>query len=304
VTLGLVHNGTGHSDEAIADFGRALALDPASPDALTGLGRAYEAKGMPAEAEATYRKAIERQPTYWGGYNELGGFYYALGRYPEAETMFQKIIQLTPDNVRGYNNLGGIQHLLGKADAAEQTLRQSIAIRPTGEALSNLGTIQFFRGQYAEAVRSFEEALHLGSAEYKLLYNLAAAYAMLPAEKARAPAAWRRAVEAAERERTVNPKDAPLLADLADGYANLGETARARATLGEALAVGGHDVNVMFQAGSVYETLGDRARALAWLQKALAGGYSREEVLRVPHLTRLRADPRFQKILSAVPAHS
>ena len=45
VTLGLVHNGTGHPDEALADFGRALDLDPASPDALTGLGRALRGEG-------------------------------------------------------------------------------------------------------------------------------------------------------------------------------------------------------------------------------------------------------------------
>ena len=264
----------------------------------------YEAKGELSEAEATYRKAIERRPSYWGGYNELGRLYYAMGRYPQAEAMFQKVVELTPDNLRGYGNLGGIYHLAGKDDLAEATLRKSIAIKPTGEALSNLGTIQFYRGHYADAARSFETAIHLGSAEYKLLYNLAAAYSLLPDEKAKAAAAWRRAVEAAERERTVNPKDGPLLADLADGYANLGETAKARATLAEALALGARDVNVMFQAGSVYETLGERAQALAWVQKALESGYSREEILRVPHLAGLRADPRFQKVLSAVPAHS
>ena len=304
VTLGLVHVGSGRLEEAEKDFARALDLDPSNAEALAGLARTYEATGRTAEAEATYRRAIERRPGYWAGYNNLGALYYATGRYPQAEAMFQKVVELTPDNLRGYGNLGGIYHLAGKDDLAEATLRKSIAIKPTGEALSNLGTIQFFRGRHAEAARSFEAAIRLGSAEYKLLYNLAAAYALAPGEKEKAPEAWRHAVEAAERERAVNPKDAPLLADLADGYANLGETAKARATLGEALAIGAQNVNVMFQAGSVYETLGDRAQALAWVQRALEGGYSRDEVLRVPHLAGLRADPRFQKILSAVPAHS
>jgi serine/threonine-protein kinase len=304
VTLGLVHNGTGRPDEAIAAFERALALDPASPDALTGLGRAYEAKGMLAEAEATYRKAIERRPGYWGGYNELGGFYHAVGRYPEAEAMFLRIVELTPDNVQGYNSLGGIYHLSGKDDLAERTLLESIAIKPTGDAYSNLGTVQFFRGQYAEAAHSFEQAARLGSDQYDLLYNLAAAYSRAPGGQEKAPAAWRRAVKAAERERAVNPKDALLLAHLADGYVNLGESAKARATLREALALGAKDVNVMFRAGSAYEALGDRAEALAWVERALRSGYSRDEILRAPQLNGLRADPRFQALLSAVAAPS
>jgi serine/threonine-protein kinase len=304
VTLGLVHNGIGKPDEATADFMRALDLEPGNAAALSGLGAAYQAKGQAAEAEATYRKAIDRKPAYWGGYSELGVFYYGQSRYAEAEAMFRKVVELTPDNLRGYSNLGGIQHLMGKDADAERTLRQSIAIRPTGEAWSNLGTIQFYRGQHAEAARSFEQALRLGSAEYKLLYNLAAAYALVPADRAKAPDAWRKAVAAAERERAVNPRDAPLVADLADGYANLGQADKARAAIKDAVAIDERNATVMFQAASVYESLGDREQAMAWIQKALGAGYSRDEVLRAPHLAGLRADPRFQKILSTGAAQS
>jgi tetratricopeptide (TPR) repeat protein len=295
VTLGLVHNGTGRADEAMADFKRALDLDPGNAQALRGLGRAYEAKGQPAEAEAIYKQAIERKPGYWGGYSELGGFYSATGRYTDAEAQFRRVVELTPDNVRGYNNLGAIQHLEGHPEAAEKTLRQSIAIRPTGEAFSNLGTTQFFRGQFAAAAASFEAAVRLGSAEYKLLYNLAAAYSLAPGQKDKALAAWRHAADAAERERAVNPKDARILADLADARANLGEPQEARKLLSEALALAPEDGTVLYQAGTVYEQLGQRDQALLRIGQALANGYSAEEVARSPYLGGLRADPRFAK---------
>ncbi len=297
VTLGLVHNGTGHPDEAIADFGHALDLDPASPEALTGLGRAYEAKGELSEAEAAYRKAIERRPTYWGGYNELGAFFYSLARYDEAAVAYRKVVELTPDNVFGWQNLGVIQHLMGRDAEAEATLRRSITVQPTASALSNLGTIQSYRGQYAEAVKSFEAALRLGPAEYKLFYNLAAAYSLAGGQTEKARAAWREAVAAAERERQVNPQNGPLLADLADGYANLGQTDLAKRLIEEALSVVPGDVNVMFQAGSVYEKVGDRDRAIQWIGGALRQGYSREEIVRSPYLAGLREDPRFQKLV-------
>lgn len=301
LTLGLVHNGTGHPDEALADFNRALALSPKSPEALSGLGRAYEAKGQADQAEATYRKAIALRPSYWGGHNELGGFYYSVGRYADAETAYRKVIELTPDNVLGYYNLGAIQHLRGEQDAAEATLRRSIAIKPTPRALSNLGTIQFFRGRYADAARSFEQAAALGPGGYKILYNLASAYFWTPGERAKAADAYRRAAEAAERERQVNPRDAQLIADLADCRANLGETDKALALIREALEVAPEDVAVMFQAGSVYEETGNRGKALEWIGRALKKGYSPDEVTRAPHLAGLRADPRFVKLQPSAP---
>jgi serine/threonine-protein kinase len=295
VTLGLVHNGTGHPDEAGADFKRALDLDPGSPAALTGLGRTYEAKGQLAEAEATYRKAISLRPTFWAGHSRLGVFYYAQGRYPEAASAFRQVIELTPDNVRGYDNLGGLYHLMGRDDEAEAMLQKSISIKPSAVAFSNLGTIQFFRGQYAGAARSFEQASALGTAGYKVLYNLASAYLRVPGEREKAAAAFRRAAEAAERERQVNPKDGQLVADLAACHANLGEADKARSRIREALALAPEDANVMYQAASVYEGVGERAKALEWIGRALEKGYSKDEVARAPDLVGLRADPRFQK---------
>jgi serine/threonine-protein kinase len=304
VTLGLVHGGTGRPDDAIADFERALALDPANPDALMGLGLAYEAKNRLGDAEALYRKAIALRPTFWSGYSRLGVFYYARGRYPEAEAAFKRVIELTPDNVRGYDNLGGLYHLMGRDDEAEATLRKSIAIKPSAVALSNLGTIQFYRGRYADAARTFERAAALGTAGYKVLYNLANAYRWAPGERAKAAEAYRGAADAAERERQVNPKDAQLVADLADCRANLGQADEATSLVREALALAPDDVNVMYQAGSVYEVLGDRSKALEWIGQAFAHGFSRDEAERNPYLEGLRADPRFRKLLTSLRASS
>jgi serine/threonine-protein kinase len=296
VTLGLVHDGMGKADEALADFQRALDLEPGNAAALTGLAQAYAAKGQLAQAEATYQKAIDRKPGYWGGYSRLGAFYAATSRYAEAEEMFRKVLELTPDNVRGYFNLGGIQHLLGRDDEAERTLRRAIEIKPTGEAWSNLGTIQFFRGQYPESARSFEQAIALGSAEYKMVYNLATAYALTPGSEAKAQEAWRRALAAAERERAVNPKNGPLVADLAAIRANLGEKKEARALATEAVKLSPDDASVFYQAGSVFEQVGERDKALTAIGKALAKGYPVDEIERSPTLRALRDDPRFLKL--------
>ena len=48
----------GNLDLALADFDRALAIDPASAGAYADRGRAYELKGDRAQAIADYRKAL------------------------------------------------------------------------------------------------------------------------------------------------------------------------------------------------------------------------------------------------------
>jgi serine/threonine-protein kinase len=294
VTLGLLHVGTGRAAEAAQDFHRALALDPASGEALLGLASAQTALGRTKEAEATYRKAIEQRPGYWGGYNELGKFYARQQRYAEAVASFRKVIELTPDNQRGYSNLGAIHHLAGRYDEALAALRRSMEIRPTAAAASNIATIEFFEGRYAAAARALEQALKLGSSDYRVWYNLAAAYYWAPGERERSRTAFERALALGDQARATNPRDAPLLSTLADCHAHLGQAGRARELLAQALRLAPDEGEVLFQAAGVVEFLGDRARALALVKKALDSGYSRDEIARAPNMEALRADPRFE----------
>ena len=296
VTLGLLHVGTGHAAEAVEDFQRALALDPVGTDARLGLARAQTALGRLEEAEAGYQKAIGQRPDYWGGHNDLGKFYYAQQRYTEAVRQFRRVIELTPDNARGYSNLGGIYHLMGRYDEALDMLQRSLSIRPTPEAASNVATLEFFRGRYEEAARAFEKAVKLGSSDYQLWYNLAAAYYWAPDLRDKAAAAYGRAIALAEEARKTNPRDASLLAVLADCYGHLGRAREARQLVAEALRLAPADGEVLFRAACLVEFLGDRARALALVTRAMAGGYSKDEVARAPDLEALRADPRFKTV--------
>jgi serine/threonine-protein kinase len=295
VTLGIIDTGTGRAEEAVDDLKRALELDPASADAHRELAAAYSALGRLEEAEATFRKAIELRPTYWATHNALGAFYYTHGRYAEAEKEFRRATELSPDNARAYSNLGGVYQAMGRPDEAEVMLGKSATLKPTASALSNLGTLQFSRGDFAEAARTFERALRVDDSSHRVWRNLASAYHWAPGERGKARAAYERAARLAERERAVNPRNAGLLVRLADCYAMLGEAGKARRLVSDALALAPRDVDVMFQAGSVYELLGERGRALDWIGKAVEHGYPAEDVKRAPDLKELRADPRFER---------
>ncbi|MGC1474674.1 MAG: tetratricopeptide repeat protein, partial [Terriglobales bacterium] len=146
--LGTVAAGTGHYEEAVKEFERAIESEPTNNDAYTGLARAYELLGQPEAAEKTYRRAIDLRPQYWGGYNSLGTFYFRQMQYARAAEMFSKVIALVPDSFHGYDNLGAAY--LGQGEYAEaiDTFKQSIALRPTAYAYSNIGTAYFYMRRF------------------------------------------------------------------------------------------------------------------------------------------------------------
>jgi serine/threonine-protein kinase len=182
---------------------------------------------------------------------------------------------------------------MGRFDEALVMLKRSTAIRPTYAAVSNIATLEFYLGRYAESARSLERAVQLDGGSYEIWYNLAAAYYWAPGERDRSRAAYERAVELGEKARRTNPRDAPLLATLADSYAHLGQAVLARKLAGDAVRLAPAEGEVLFQAAGVFEYLGERERALGLVRRALDSGYSAEEISRAPNMAGLRADPRF-----------
>jgi len=209
------------------------------------------------------------------------------------------VIELLPESPRGYSNLGGLYHLMGRSTEAIAMLEKSLAIEPTPDAASNLATIRFFSGSYADAARAFEQVVALGSSDFKLWYNLASAYYWAPGERGKARDAFQKTADLAEQALTINPRDPLLLVVLADTNAHLGQEARARSLASEALRLAPDDGEVLFRVACLYELLGERGRSLSFIERALQRGYSADAVARSPDLEAVRADPRF-KALSRV----
>jgi serine/threonine protein kinase/tetratricopeptide (TPR) repeat protein len=296
VTLGMLHSQTGKPDEALRDFERALARAPGSAEVLRERSVALVRLGRFEEAEKSYRAAIAQRPDSWATYNYLGTFLFSRGRNTEAAAAFRQALRLAPDNARVWSNLGAVLHRLDRYGEAEAAWEKSVSIHPTASALSNLATRRFFQGRYAEAARKYEEATKLAKRDYRIWRNLGAAYFWAPGERGRAAAAYRTAVELGEQERRLDPRNAPLLADLADCLALLGESKRARTLLAEALKLEPGNNIVTQMAVGIYEALGERDAALRYLDRALKEGYSRDQIEHDPFLAGLRADPRYVEL--------
>jgi tetratricopeptide (TPR) repeat protein len=172
-----------------------------------------------------------------------------------------------------------------------------VAIRSTAPALSNLGGTLFFLGRFEEAAEVFEGAARHNERDATVWLNLGRAYHEGPGTRHKARAPLERAVSLAEELLKVNPRDAELIADLADAHAMLGHPERARSLSKRALALAPDVSEILYMAAGIDEATGRRDAALEKIERALAAGYPRWEIERNPSLAALREDPRFAEVL-------
>jgi serine/threonine protein kinase/tetratricopeptide (TPR) repeat protein len=299
-TLGTIHAGSGRAEEALADFQKALDRDPRSAAVYQERGLALERLGRWDEADASYRKAVELQPQSWSAYNYLGAFLLDRSRLGEAEAAFRQALEFAPDNARVWSNLGGALFYADRPRDAEAAWKRALDLQPGGAAAANLAALQFSQGSYAQCARTLEAVVAEGSRDYQVFRNLGAARYWAPGERPRAAEAYRRAIELGEQEQKVDPKNALLLAHLADCHAMLGEAPAARSLAQAAVRLEPSTGRVAAIAGGVYEQLGDRRTALHWLDVALRAGYPREMIETDPSFEALRKDRRWVR----PPAHN
>jgi adenylate cyclase len=296
VCLGVVYTGTGKYELAVQKFQRALDLEPTSDEAWRGLGSAYERLGLLDEAEEIYHWAKELKPQYWAAYSYLGSLYARQGRFTEAAEQFSLVTQLVPDHHFGYSNLGGVYLFEGRYSEAIEMLEHSAELRPTYEALSNLGTAYFYLRRFGEAAAAYEKAIALNDRVWMLWGNLGDARYWDPPNRSRAADAYRKALALAEEKFQVNARDTRLLGYMSYYHAMLDEEEAARNCMELALIADPQDLELFFNFAQTCCRLGHTDQALNWLEKATAIGLSNEIIQNTPLFDHLRNRQEFQNV--------
>ena len=97
-----------------------------------------------------FDRAAALSPGNWSVYSQRGYFHYTRKEYQEAISAFRTALTFNPMNATMWSNVGGLHQFLGQTDEAIDAFARSLAIEPTYEAYSNLGTLQFGQGRYAD----------------------------------------------------------------------------------------------------------------------------------------------------------
>lgn len=146
---------------------------------------------------AAYEELIRLDAKDKTALNNLGYTLLQLGRYPEAIAAFNRAIDADPYWDYPYNNRGYCLLQLGRPEEAYVDLHSSFLMNP-GNSFSwrNLGAYHLATGDYAEALRHFEEARRLDPATEMIHFYLAQAHHQLGhAERAAGHAAQSQAAD-------------------------------------------------------------------------------------------------------------
>jgi tetratricopeptide (TPR) repeat protein/predicted Ser/Thr protein kinase len=285
-------------------FERALAIDP-------HFGKARGAYAF------TYVLMIE------GGYSNDPGLLY------KAEAEAQRALQDDPSARQSRIALAGVYQLQGRKEMVRGELERALQDDPTGLRATMWELLYHrFNGEYPPA----EELAKRLLADKPTFFPARTYLGEMLREQGKLPDAIR------EQEKVLDqdPTNILALCHLSRTYLDLGQPAKARATLErvrpddrqnyrirlaralllaregkrvEALRemdpevekyAGAHSL-MNAQAAAFYATLGEKGKALEWLDRAVRNGDERVEWFqRDPLLAGIRGEPRFKQVLESI----
>lgn len=158
--------------EAAALLQRALAQQPAQPDACCNLGLCHDKLGEPAKALACYTQAVQWRPNFAGAYYNRAALLRRMGRVQEAVADYRQAIACQPAYADAHNNLGNALTALGHVDEAITCFHEAVRLKPAFvEAWNNRGVCYWRQRRYDEALQDFNRALALAPAYVEALAN-------------------------------------------------------------------------------------------------------------------------------------
>ncbi len=103
-------------DKALADYEKAVELEPDNPEYFKELGRAYytqaspdgwapRAKDATEQAERAFSKAIKLDPNDAGAYVQRAQAYESLHKFEQALVDYEKAVELEPENAQRHSTL-------------------------------------------------------------------------------------------------------------------------------------------------------------------------------------------------------
>jgi protein O-mannosyl-transferase len=160
--LGMALAACGRLNEAIASYLKALEINPNVAKAHNNLGNALDSSGKPDEAMPHFERAVELDPNLAEARNSLGNALREHGRVDEAMLQYEKALEIRPDYDSAHNNLGIALAGLGRLDEAIIHFRKAIETKPnSAPAQNNLGLALANSGRLDEAIVHFRKAIEI-----------------------------------------------------------------------------------------------------------------------------------------------
>ncbi len=115
---------------AFDDFSKAIAIDPTYADAYSNRGNIYSQNGQFDLAIKEFDETIKLKPLLWKAYVNRGSIYKVQKKYPLALSDYNKALEISPNYVDGYYDRGEIYMSLNNYDAAINDFSRALQLAP------------------------------------------------------------------------------------------------------------------------------------------------------------------------------
>jgi len=144
----------GNQERALADFSKAIDLNPYYAPIYRDRGNVWMEEGNPDRALLDYDKAIELDPTDASAYFNRGRFYLKKGDYDLAITDSKKAVELNPKDSEAYCNIGTAWLMKKSYNRAISNFTEAILLNPNyADAYFNRCIAHARNNQSKEALR-------------------------------------------------------------------------------------------------------------------------------------------------------
>ncbi|MAY73766.1 MAG: hypothetical protein CMJ31_03400 [Phycisphaerae bacterium] len=165
---------TGSPEAALAEFERAIELNPTMTVAYLGAGDIYRERGDYALAENRYGAAARLEPRNFDAQYNHGLVLQLLDRVTESIRAYLRALSIREDDFNANLNLATAYLQLGEPTQARPFAERAVRLDPnSGPARANLGSVYAALGEHGVAVIEYQQAAERMKLTPELLLNLA-----------------------------------------------------------------------------------------------------------------------------------
>ncbi len=183
--LGIAYKEKNNGPAAIAAFEKARSFkDFKDADFYISAGLAYGIGKKYDQAVADFTRALSIDPTNAEAYNNRGLYLTEKGSIDSALVNFDQAIRLKNDFYQAYYNKGNALAKAGNFAGAVAQYLESLKSKPGYiDALLNLGNSYAAMGDYTNALKCFQQVEKAEPQNSKVLYNIGITYRILGDEQ-------------------------------------------------------------------------------------------------------------------------
>lgn len=252
---------SGAYEEALAEYDRAVGLDPELARAYYGRGKTRALQGDFLAAVSELDRALAIEPDDLQALTERGESHRIIGHWEEAVSDLDRAIEIDPSDAFAWASRGAARYSLGQDDAALADLDRAVELDPEyAWALARRARVRRSRGEHARQMADLDRAVRMSPQS-----------AFMACERGDALRMAGRPGEAlAEYDRAIGLSDSYASAYASRGAAldDLGRRDEALADLNRSLDLEPSSAWALARRSYVHRALSDHERALADADRA------------------------------------